>query len=73
MPVHMDEAVFLVIGGRVVEGASLYSEISDIKLPGIFFLSYMLSVVFENSLLPARILGLYCQSWFCLTGFFYRP
>jgi hypothetical protein len=56
MPVHMDEAVFLVIGERMVEGASLYSEISDIKLPGIFFLSYMLSVVFENPLLPARIL-----------------
>lgn len=54
MPVNPDEAVFLLIGEKISQGVSLYSQVSDIKPPGIFLISTLLSVLSDRSIVLAR-------------------
>lgn len=55
-PLHFDEAIFHTIGKQMMLGETLYVDIADNKLPGIFLTAAVIHELFGNAVLAARVL-----------------
>jgi hypothetical protein len=55
-PLGVDEATYLVIGALIKDGALLYRDVIDVKLPGIYYLAALVFSVAGKSFIAIRVL-----------------
>ena len=65
--IDWDETTYLLGARALLEGKSLYVDVWDFKPPGIFWLLAGLESLFDNAIVPLRVLGVLLIS---LTAFF---
>lgn len=59
LPLGRDQAVFSVIGGAMLEGQAPYSDVWDIKPPGIYFVYALAHAVFGGGEIAPRLLEVF--------------